>query len=44
MYSKGKVIAGLVLAEGDITSRLVPYRDSKLTKLLIGSLGYSNSF
>jgi hypothetical protein len=39
LFVLGKVIAGLALAEGDASSRLVPFRDSKLTKLLIGSLG-----
>lgn len=39
LFILGKVIAGLAVTGGDSSSRLVPYRDSKLTKLLIGSLG-----
>jgi len=39
LYTLGKVIAGLVRTGGDLTSKDVPYRDSKLTRLLIGSLG-----
>jgi Kinesin motor domain len=39
LYVLGKVIAGLVRTGGDLNHRDVPYRDSKLTKLLIGSLG-----
>ena len=39
LFILGKVIAGLAVTGGDASSRLVPYRDSKLTKLLIGSLG-----
>ena len=35
----GKVIAGLVRTGGDLNHRDVPFRDSKLTKLLISSLG-----
>lgn len=34
----GKVIAGLVRTGGDLNHKDVPYRDSKLTKLLIASL------
>ena len=34
----GKVIAGLVRTNGDLNHKDVPYRDSKLTKLLIASL------
>jgi hypothetical protein len=39
LYVLGKVIAGLVRTNGDLNHKDVPYRDSKLTKLLIGSLG-----
>ena len=39
LYVLGKVIAGLVRTHGDRNHRDVPYRDSKLTKLLISSLG-----
>ena len=39
LYTLGKVIAGLVRTSGDLASKDVPYRDSKLTRLLIGSLG-----
>ena len=39
LYTLGKVIAGLVRTSGDLSSKDVPYRDSKLTRLLIGSLG-----
>lgn len=39
LFVLGKVIAGLAVTGGDSSSRLVPFRDSKLTKLLIGSLG-----
>lgn len=39
LYVLGKVIAGLVRTHGDRDHREVPYRDSKITKLLIGSLG-----
>ena len=40
LYVLGKVIAGLVRTHGEITnSREVPFRDSKLTKLMINSLG-----
>lgn len=35
----GKVIAGLVRTNGDLNHKDVPFRDSKLTKLLISSLG-----
>lgn len=38
LYVLGKVIAGLVRTNGDINSKDVPYRDSKLTKLLIQCL------
>lgn len=43
LYILGKVIAGLVRTNGDITHKDVPYRDSKLTKLLIASLVHSHS-
>lgn len=39
LYVLGKVIAGLVRTNGDLNHKDVPYRDSKLTKLLISSLG-----
>jgi hypothetical protein len=39
LYVLGKVIAGLVRTGGDLNHKDVPYRDSKLTKLLIASLG-----
>lgn len=39
LYVLGKVIAGLVRTGGDLNHKDVPYRDSKLTKLLISSLG-----
>jgi hypothetical protein len=39
LYVLGKVIAGLVRTNGDLNHKDVPYRDSKLTKLLINSLG-----
>lgn len=39
LYVLGKVIAGLARTHGDLNHRDVPYRDSKLTKLLINSLG-----
>ena len=39
LYVLGKVIAGLVRTGGDLNHRDVPFRDSKLTKLLISSLG-----
>ncbi|RYH13649.1 hypothetical protein EON65_35115, partial [archaeon] len=39
LYVLGKVIAGLVRTNGDLNHKDVPYRDSKLTKLLITSLG-----
>lgn len=39
LYVLGKVIAGLVRTGGDRNHKDVPYRDSKLTKLLIESLG-----
>ena len=39
LYVLGKVIAGLARTNGDKTHRDVPFRDSKLTKLLISSLG-----
>ena len=39
LYVLGKVIAGLVRTNGDLNHKDVPYRDSKLTRLLIGSLG-----
>lgn len=39
LYVLGKVIAGLSRTQGDLGHRDVPYRDSKLTKLLINSLG-----
>eukprot|EP01035_Chromulina_nebulosa_P020602 gene20602-26712_t len=39
LYVLGKVIAGLARTHGDINHRDVPYRDSKLTKILINSLG-----
>eukprot|EP00981_Chlorochromonas_danica_P008503 scaffold2205_cov183-Ochromonas_danica.AAC.28 len=39
LYVLGKVIAGLVRTNGDLNHKDVPYRDSKLTKLLIASLG-----
>lgn len=39
LYVLGKVIAGLVRTSGDLNHKDVPYRDSKLTKLLISSLG-----
>ena len=39
LYVLGKVIAGLVRTGGNLNHRDVPYRDSKLTKLLITSLG-----
>jgi hypothetical protein len=39
LYVLGKVIAGLVRTNGEINHKDVPYRDSKLTKLLISSLG-----
>jgi hypothetical protein len=35
----GKVIAGLVRTNGDRNHKDVPFRDSKLTRLLIESLG-----
>jgi len=38
LYVLGKVIAGLVRTGGDLNHKDVPYRDSKLTKLLISSL------
>jgi len=38
LYVLGKVIAGLVRTAGDLNHKDVPYRDSKLTKLLIASL------
>ena len=39
LYVLGKVIAGLVRTGGDLNHKDVPFRDSKLTKLLISSLG-----
>lgn len=39
LYVLGKVIAGLIRTGGDLNHKDVPYRDSKLTKLLISSLG-----
>eukprot|EP01038_Epipyxis_sp_PR26KG_P004520 gene4520-6385_t len=39
LYVLGKVIAGLVRTNGDLNHKDVPFRDSKLTKLLISSLG-----
>ena len=39
LYVLGKVIAGLIRTNGDLNHKDVPYRDSKLTKLLISSLG-----
>lgn len=42
LYILGKVIAGLVRTNGDLNHKDVPYRDSKLTKLLISSLGGSS--
>jgi hypothetical protein len=39
LYVLGKVIAGLVRTGGDRNNMDVPYRDSKLTKILIESLG-----
>lgn len=39
LYVLGKVIAGLVRTSGDLNHKDVPFRDSKLTKLLITSLG-----
>jgi hypothetical protein len=39
LYVLGKVIAGLVRTNGDLNHKDVPFRDSKLTKLLINSLG-----
>jgi hypothetical protein len=39
LYVLGKVIAGIVRTGGDLNHKDVPYRDSKLTKLLINSLG-----
>lgn len=42
LYVLGKVIAGLVRTNGDLNHKDVPFRDSKLTKLLISSLGGSN--
>jgi hypothetical protein len=39
LYVLGKVIAGLVRQHGDRNHRDVPFRDSKLTKLIISSLG-----
>lgn len=42
LYVLGKVIAGLVRTNGDLNHKDVPYRDSKLTKLLISSLGGSS--
>lgn len=39
LYVLGKVIAGLARSHGDASHRDVPFRDSKLTRLLIGSLG-----
>lgn len=38
LYVLGKVIAGLVRTGGDLNHKDVPFRDSKLTKLLISSL------
>ncbi len=38
LYVLGKVIAGLVRTNGDLNHKDVPYRDSKLTKLLVSSL------
>ena len=42
LYVLGKVIAGLIRTGGDLNHKDVPYRDSKLTKLLINSLGGSS--
>lgn len=39
IYVLGKVISGLVRNHGSIDHPDVPYKDSKLTKLLINSLG-----
>jgi len=39
LYTLGKVISGLSRHNGDKTAKEVPFRDSKLTKLLISSLG-----
>lgn len=39
LYTLGKVISGLTRSNGDKTTKDVPFRDSKLTKLLISSLG-----
>jgi hypothetical protein len=39
LYVLGKVIAGLVRTQGERNNKDVPYRDSKLTKILIASLG-----
>ena len=39
LYTLGKVISGLSRHGGDKTAKEVPFRDSKLTKLLISSLG-----
>ena len=41
LYVLGKVIAGLVRSAGNSNHRDVPFRDSKLTKLMINSLGGS---
>ena len=39
LFVLGKVIVGLSRSSGDVRHREVPFRDSKLTKLLISSLG-----
>merc|ERR1711871_331515 len=42
LYVLGKVISGLVRTGGNINHKDVPYRDSKLTKLLVSSISGSS--